>query len=714
MTLTLAPATATAASESAPTISIGTVADPKPVLPEEHAPPAAIQRRATDTLSLYDQAGITPSKRVRSLLSKDLAAGDQSATAALQQDAATFVSTGNIVPPGLKSHVDQFCGGTGTDGARVQVMYVREDDMPDRYAEIAAVLRNEMRYMDDAFAISSMETGGGKRVRWVHDGACNLSVLNVVLPDGSITGTHATTEAALDKAGYLKAQRKYLAFADVPIGGLGGMACGRGTAYNDTKPTDNLNDGRYPQMARIDLECWVTDDRYNATPLHEFLHTLGAVLPEAPHGTAGMHCTDGAEVMCYNDGTATMTQVCPDSQKFDIDCNNDDYFNTNPADGSYLATHWNTANSPFLETVPRLADPPTVHVTPSTMTPETGEVVTFTADVAEGTEVRWSTDVPECENTGAPKTGTTFSVQCFYTYRPTVTATASRATGYAASISDTAVPYAQGPYPTLDITAPSSAPVNKTFTISAGVANPNTAWTYTWVNRTTGCAIAGTATTTTSTTLTASCDNSVVNKFASFSVTATRTADGETVTDTRAVKIISSGAPVVSLAGPSVVTAGTTATFTATVTNASSPTYQWYSAMGWSRGHRRIGHGRGPRHRYRHRYPVPDGDLRYRRADHRTVRLLRRACVRDDPERPGPARFRPHRDLHGHPKPGRAGPVEQQPGGLSLCPGCRQPEHRPADLRGGLRRHRAGHGGRRPRRTDADPHQIDPRGTDPD
>ena len=146
------------------------------------------------------------------------------------------------------------------------------------------------------------------------------------------------------------------------------------------------------------------------------------------------------------------------------------------------------------------------------------------------------------------------------------------------------MPYAQGPYPTLDITAPSSAPVNKTFTISAGVANPNTAWTYTWVNRTTGCAIAGTATTTTSTTLTASCDNSVVNKFASFSVTATRTADGETVTDTRAVKIISSGAPVVSLAGPSVVTAGTTATFTATVTNASSPTYQWYSAMGWSQG----------------------------------------------------------------------------------------------------------------------------------
>ena len=246
-----------------------------------------IQRRDTDTLSLYDagrdhpeQAGPAPSS------SEDLSAktSPRPLPSAVPR---TYDSNGNSSRRASSPTWTQFCGGTGTDGTRVQVMYVREDDQPDRYAEVAPILRNEMRYMDDVFAISSMETGGGKRVRWVHDGACNLSVLNVVLPDGSITGTHAKTEAALNTAGYLKAQRKYLAFADVPIGGLGGAACGQGTVYNDTKPTDNLNDGRYPQMARIDLECWVTDDRYNAAPLHEFLHTLGAVMPEAPHGTPG-------------------------------------------------------------------------------------------------------------------------------------------------------------------------------------------------------------------------------------------------------------------------------------------------------------------------------------------------------------------------------------------------------------------------------------------
>jgi hypothetical protein len=57
-----------------------------------------------------------------------------------------------------------------------------------------------------------------------------------------------------------------------------------------------------------------------------------------------------------------MQIVCPGGQPVDntkLDCNHDDYFNTNPAPGSYLATHWNPANNQFLtNALPLPAAPP--------------------------------------------------------------------------------------------------------------------------------------------------------------------------------------------------------------------------------------------------------------------------------------------------------------------------------------------------------------------
>ena len=79
------------------------------------------------------------------------------------------------------------------------------------------------------------------------------------------------------------------------------------------------------------------------------MHNLGGVQNSAPHSTQAGHCWDEYDTMCYSDGgNHAMVQVCPGSKEYLLDCNTDDYFSTYPEPGSYLATHWNSADSRFL------------------------------------------------------------------------------------------------------------------------------------------------------------------------------------------------------------------------------------------------------------------------------------------------------------------------------------------------------------------------------
>lgn len=90
---------------------------------------------------------------------------------------------------------------------------------------------------------------------------------------------------------------------------------------------------------------------------HENGHALGAVQLSAPHSTGAWHCTDGTDVMCYNDGGPNASQYTstdcgrgPNGTS-PFDCGFNDYFNPSPAPGSYLATHWDVAsvNDDWLE-----------------------------------------------------------------------------------------------------------------------------------------------------------------------------------------------------------------------------------------------------------------------------------------------------------------------------------------------------------------------------
>jgi hypothetical protein len=90
------------------------------------------------------------------------------------------------------------------------------------------------------------------------------------------------------------------------------------------------------------------------------MHNLGGVQLSAPHTSGGYHCTDEYDRMCYSDtpNFPVMQILCPDvAHDLRLDCNHDDYFNTAPAAGSYLATHWNAANSDWLLTSPPTPPP---------------------------------------------------------------------------------------------------------------------------------------------------------------------------------------------------------------------------------------------------------------------------------------------------------------------------------------------------------------------
>jgi hypothetical protein len=232
------------------------------------------------------------------------------------------------------------CAGDGVSGLRTLVVYARAGDVPDRYATYLDRIRTWAAAADAVYQDSAAETGGTRRIRFVHDAECVMRVAEVTLPPTADDNFDAMI-AALRAAGFDRPDRKYLVYADTTV------YCGIATLAGDDRPfaTNASNSG--PSYARVDRACWG-----GATAAHEHGHNLGAVQDSAPHTSGGGHCTDEWDVMCYSDEPLhpTMQVLCADPQRDGtrFDCRHDDYFSTNPPPGSYLDTHWNAADSAFL------------------------------------------------------------------------------------------------------------------------------------------------------------------------------------------------------------------------------------------------------------------------------------------------------------------------------------------------------------------------------
>ena len=233
------------------------------------------------------------------------------------------------------------CEGDGVSGKRVEVLYIHGST--SRYAQYLETFRTLAEAVDTIFYESARQTGGSRRVRYVTEtvgGACRPVVRDVQIPDSALNANDwAPLLNAVKGAGFTRTDRKYLQFVDAKI------YCGIGGFAGDTRKTAQNRSNTGPEYARMDSGCW------NAgTAAHELGHTLGAVNNNAPNSSGKSHCVDEYDVMCYKDNASTVIRiVCGDRANDQrLDCNHDDYYHTDPAPGSYLATNYNVADNPFL------------------------------------------------------------------------------------------------------------------------------------------------------------------------------------------------------------------------------------------------------------------------------------------------------------------------------------------------------------------------------
>src|SRR5918994_3533679 len=236
------------------------------------------------------------------------------------------------------------CFGDGVSGNRVQAVYAYPASGADDYGSVAPLIRRWAAIIDQVYNDSAAETGGIRHVRFVTDADCQVNVVKVPLSSEGVASFGGTAND-LAAQGHNRADRKYLVWVDAYV------LCGMAEIRSDDRGTaDNVHNGYFPMMARVDRGCWGFPER--SVEAHELAHTLGAVQSSAPNASALFHCVDESDLMCYDDdgtvdgtvhtskGPRAIVSSCSSPYERLLDCNHDDYFHTDPPGSNYLADHW--------------------------------------------------------------------------------------------------------------------------------------------------------------------------------------------------------------------------------------------------------------------------------------------------------------------------------------------------------------------------------------
>jgi len=253
---------------------------------------------------------------------------------------------------------------------RVQVIYLHPWGTQSRAKEIG---RN-MQWIADRINEQMAAASGGKRaIRFARGSGCGekyISVLSVTLPGltqdlmtksflNSDTKLPGQIAFYLHYTAALSTHWNYLFIYDYVPNDLTNTV-----GYGQMPITSIFGGGDAPAaggLSAVVLAPYTYPQDYGlfaaVAVMHELGHTMGAVDNTAPHSTGEGHCNDGVstDVMCYDDGgQGPFVDACGSASEQPVgaffDCNQDDYFNVNPAPDSFLGQNpgANVANSKLL------------------------------------------------------------------------------------------------------------------------------------------------------------------------------------------------------------------------------------------------------------------------------------------------------------------------------------------------------------------------------
>ena len=235
----------------------------------------------------------------------------------------------------------------GADAPHYVLIYARPNNVTSRFATVAPLLRSEI-YKLSAFIDSesrSVEPTAGRRLPLRCEGGTPVVLQATLSGLASGTANFGAIVDALVAQGYeyngdKTGNERYIVYYDAPSPS-GAAGTGHVFTTDSSAGAGNQNNkgGLYAVEYRFDQGGGVP---HWEVLIHEVLHTMGGVVRSAPHSTSAGHCTDGQDVMCYEDGSGSGYTDGACTTKV-LDCNRDDYFNPAPAAGSFLATNWNAA-----------------------------------------------------------------------------------------------------------------------------------------------------------------------------------------------------------------------------------------------------------------------------------------------------------------------------------------------------------------------------------